>query len=353
MFESLLYRAKQSPLLAGIIGILGILVLSVCGCCSSCWFLGLIAPDTTPRAAVLPTNTLPPPTFTSTAAFPTPPPVIFTPTPHVYGTPLEDLAPDTPTPTYTLAPTYTSTPVIPSSTPTLPSTSTPISVPPTATPSRSDVPMDEEEIVQYLSYKYCSIAGQPLDFEDIIVFDDEDSGGVALELTKESAAVFVMQSEAAITEYGKALLADTKTFFPNKDCGAYVEATWFTETLPDYEPDGDWYYLGNYNPDYGWYVSQTYIMASCLEGQDAVDIWPHQGVDISKSIVETSTEPAIPTATPIPPPPSTTYNCNGDVYNCSDFVTCADAREYLRQCPGDESKLDGNNDGVPCESLCN
>lgn len=56
-----------------------------------------------------------------------------------------------------------------------------------------------------------------------------------------------------------------------------------------------------------------------------------------------------------PPPaqqPSTQWNCNGDVYNCGDFSTCAEVMSYFNTCPGDQSDLDGNENGVPCESLC-
>jgi hypothetical protein len=52
------------------------------------------------------------------------------------------------------------------------------------------------------------------------------------------------------------------------------------------------------------------------------------------------------------PPAAPGWNCNGDVYNCGDFSTCAEAMSYLSACPDDQSRLDANNDDVPCESLC-
>lgn len=58
------------------------------------------------------------------------------------------------------------------------------------------------------------------------------------------------------------------------------------------------------------------------------------------------------------PPPSTSvppaqpqWVCGGDQYNCSDFRNRTELMSYFNTCPGDPSKLDGNNDGVPCESL--
>jgi len=41
----------------------------------------------------------------------------------------------------------------------------------------------------------------------------------------------------------------------------------------------------------------------------------------------------------------------GDAYNCSSFATYAQAKAYFNAVPGDPSKLDSDNDGIPCESL--
>lgn len=40
------------------------------------------------------------------------------------------------------------------------------------------------------------------------------------------------------------------------------------------------------------------------------------------------------------------YTCSGKIY-CSEMTSCAEAKFYLRNCPG--IKMDGDNDGVPCE----
>ena len=70
---------------------------------------------------------------------------------------------------------------------------------------------------------------------------------------------------------------------------------------------------------------------------------------------QTAATPA-PTATAAPPPPSPTasavVNCSVDQYNCSDFSTCAEVMAVFNACPGDPNKLDGDHDGIPCESLC-
>ena len=40
------------------------------------------------------------------------------------------------------------------------------------------------------------------------------------------------------------------------------------------------------------------------------------------------------------------FKCDGRTH-CSQMTSCAEATYFLRNCPG--TKMDGNNDGVPCE----
>jgi hypothetical protein len=40
------------------------------------------------------------------------------------------------------------------------------------------------------------------------------------------------------------------------------------------------------------------------------------------------------------------YRCDGRTY-CSQMTSCEEATWFLRNCPG--TKMDGNNDGIPCE----
>jgi hypothetical protein len=48
---------------------------------------------------------------------------------------------------------------------------------------------------------------------------------------------------------------------------------------------------------------------------------------------------------------TTNYKCDGRTY-CSQMNSCAEATYFLRNCPG--VKMDGNNDGIPCEKQwCN
>lgn len=50
--------------------------------------------------------------------------------------------------------------------------------------------------------------------------------------------------------------------------------------------------------------------------------------------------------------PAQQWDCNVD-YNCPSFNSCEEMFSYIAACPGDPSKLDGNDhDGKYCESQC-
>ena len=44
--------------------------------------------------------------------------------------------------------------------------------------------------------------------------------------------------------------------------------------------------------------------------------------------------------------PPSQFRCDGRTH-CSQMTSCAEANYFLKNCPG--VKMDGNNDGVPCE----
>jgi hypothetical protein len=44
--------------------------------------------------------------------------------------------------------------------------------------------------------------------------------------------------------------------------------------------------------------------------------------------------------------PSPQFKCDGRTY-CSQMTSCQEATFFLQNCPG--VKMDGNNDGIPCE----
>ena len=45
-------------------------------------------------------------------------------------------------------------------------------------------------------------------------------------------------------------------------------------------------------------------------------------------------------------PSLSAFRCDGRAY-CSQMTSCAEATYFLKHCPG--VKMDGNNDGIPCE----
>ena len=70
--------------------------------------------------------------------------------------------------------------------------------------------------------------------------------------------------------------------------------------------------------------------------------------DLCATTVKSSSPPAV---TPSSPPPTTQtgYTCAGKT-TCGQMSGCAEAKFYLTQCG--LSRLDGDHDGTPCESLC-
>ncbi len=61
--------------------------------------------------------------------------------------------------------------------------------------------------------------------------------------------------------------------------------------------------------------------------------------------------PSVSQVSPAPPTSqaSTTgkvYKCDGRTH-CSHMTSCEEATFFLRNCPN--TKMDGNNDGIPCE----
>jgi hypothetical protein len=66
------------------------------------------------------------------------------------------------------------------------------------------------------------------------------------------------------------------------------------------------------------------------------------GTAKTAALPESSTAP-IPAALSSP---VSQYKCDGRTH-CSQMTSCEEATYFLRNCPG--VKMDGNNDGVPCE----
>lgn len=67
----------------------------------------------------------------------------------------------------------------------------------------------------------------------------------------------------------------------------------------------------------------------------------------AKKLATNTAEPSASfTLTSKPQAPAASFSCDGRKY-CSQMTSCQEATYFLKNCPG--VKMDGNNDGVPCE----
>jgi endonuclease YncB( thermonuclease family) len=82
---------------------------------------------------------------------------------------------------------------------------------------------------------------------------------------------------------------------------------------------------------------------------------PCQSADTLNMVAPAAPAPPATTTAPIvapkpvalpAPAAATAYRCDGRTH-CSQMRSCAEATYFLKNCPG--VKMDGNNDGVPCE----
>ena len=65
-----------------------------------------------------------------------------------------------------------------------------------------------------------------------------------------------------------------------------------------------------------------------------------QGIDeVSPQVESTPAQRGRADSTPV-------YRCDGRTH-CSQMTSCAEANYFLKNCPS--VKMDGNNDGIPCE----
>lgn len=80
----------------------------------------------------------------------------------------------------------------------------------------------------------------------------------------------------------------------------------------------------------------------------AVGAYAYSHYSRRASVIETltSSEPADSRAVPSQQPRALDPRCDGRIY-CSQMTSCTEAKFFLKYCPG--TRMDGNNDGVPCE----
>ncbi len=76
---------------------------------------------------------------------------------------------------------------------------------------------------------------------------------------------------------------------------------------------------------------------------------PTESVADSSAQVEEAEYAADSSSDSPPVMESPQYQCAGKVH-CSEMSSCEEAKFYLQNCPG--TKMDGDNDGKPCEDWC-
>lgn len=73
----------------------------------------------------------------------------------------------------------------------------------------------------------------------------------------------------------------------------------------------------------------------------------YQAGKLSAAMQRAAPSPALNfSGKPSASPSAASFSCDGRTY-CSQMTSCAEATYFLKNCPG--VKMDGNNDGVPCE----
>ncbi len=69
----------------------------------------------------------------------------------------------------------------------------------------------------------------------------------------------------------------------------------------------------------------------------------YQKLSLAAAAMEPQPLPATEMRNPLS---SSQFRCDGRTH-CSQMTSCSEAKFFLANCPG--TKMDGNNDGVPCE----
>jgi len=100
-----------------------------------------------------------------------------------------------------------------------------------------------------------------------------------------------------------------------------------------------------------WPTAAPNVQPTAAWATQPPPVWPTSPSVVQPPVIQPTQPPPVwPTSPPMAPPLQ--WNCLGDRYNCGDFSTCSQVMSYWNACSGDPSRLDGDNDGIPCEALC-
>ena len=288
-----------------VLGIAAVIVLVVCACLGGYLLSVLVGgPGLPPITTDEPVATQEPPTVLAT------PPIASTPTNTTTSTATPSHTPTqtaSPTPTCTHSPTATHTPT---------STLTPTSLPPTATATPA---VTEARVTSVIDGDTIEVvlAGQTYRVRYIGIECAEPGLYGAEQATQqnrqlgEGKTVRLEKDISETDQYGRLLrYVYVGEIFVNAELVRRGVATAWT-----------------YPPDVAY--SDLFVQLEREAREGGRGLWA---------------EPS-PTA-------GATWNCSGNLYNCGAFSSCAQVMSYWSACPGDPSRLDGDHDGRPCESLC-
>ena len=282
-----------------------VIVLVVCACLGGFLLLVLVSgPGTPPITTHEPVATQEPPTIEAT------PPIASTPTDTPTSTPTLTHTPTqtaSPTATHTRSPTATHIPT---------STLTPTSLPPaaTATPAMTEARVtsviDGDTIEVALAGQTYRVRYIGIECAEPGLYGSEQATQENRHLV-EGKTVRLEKDVSETDQYGRLLrYVYVGGIFVNAELIRRGVATAWT-----------------YPPDVAY--SDLFVQLEREAREDGRGLW------------------AAPT-----PTMGSTWNCSGNLYNCSAFSSCAQVMSYWSACPGDPSRLDGDHDGRPCESLC-
>ena len=206
------------------------------------------------------------------------------------------------------------------------------------------------------------------------LFDTRNGSGLQAKEVREfqitcgvvpASATAVMLNVTATRSLGNGYLQVFPTGRAGVDTSSTLNLDFAGQTIPNaaFAPLGDGGKVSVYTTfptDVLIDVFGYFVPAASATGGRFMPLTPTRILDTRVNLGWTSPTPApIPPApTPIPPaptpPPASTPPNPGDTRNCSDFSTQAAAQAWFNTYfpfYGDIAKLDGNNDGVACESL--
>jgi micrococcal nuclease len=162
----------------------------------------------------------------------------------------------------------------------------------------------------------------------LICIDTSESGEAGYQEAKEFLQDLILYKEVKLTKdvsetdkYGRLL-----RYIYTKD-GAFVNELIALEGYGRAYP---------YPPDTA--LCSKIIEAENIAKSQKIGIWAGEEIEYEEGPSKSDTE----------------YVCDSNIYNCDDFITHAEAQAVFKACGGssnDIHRLDGDNDGLACESL--